>query len=84
MVSFVEEVVQVPKEINDIRQAVVAIIGDIKAGKSAVEIAAENLANLVQAVNGMELVDDEVRGALGESVACMGLLGRDVLKAVVS
>lgn len=48
------------KELDDVGYALVELVKDIKAKKPVAEIAGENLPNLMNALNGMDQLDDEL------------------------
>jgi len=79
MVQLVEERVKCPKEINEIRVALVALVEDIKAGKDLVLIAGENLQSISSAIAGLDQIDDEIRETLPESVQCLGLMAGEII-----
>ena len=83
MITLVDEIVKVPKELNEVRKALVAVIGDIKQGKDVAEIAAGNFNLLVAAVGGIDQLDDEVKAELAASVAAAGLLTADIIGVLV-
>lgn len=78
-VVLIDETVKVPKELNEVRTALVGLIADIKAGKDIATIATENLGALVAAVGGADQLDDEVKEALKESITCIALMGSDIV-----
>jgi len=84
MVQLEDVSVKCPKEVNDVRKAVVGIVSDIKAGKSLVEIAGGNLKALSDAIEGVEKIGDEVREAPAETVACLGLLAGELVGVLVA
>jgi hypothetical protein len=57
---IMEKTVQYAKEIDDVMMLVVELLKDVKAGKGALEIGAENLPLLMQAVAGAEQIKDEL------------------------
>lgn len=61
-----------PKELNDVRVALVAVIEDLKAGKDLLTVGAENLALLSTAVAGVGNLPAEVKAELKESSECIG------------
>ncbi len=76
--------VTVPKELNDVRVALNSVVADIKAGKSITEIAAGNFPKLVDAVQGIDKVGEEVKVHIKESIVCGGLLGGEIISALVA
>ena len=79
MAQLVDESVKCPKELNDVRKAIVGIIEDIKDGKDLMLIAGENLQALSEAVSGLEQIDDELADNLQESVNCLGLMTGEII-----
>lgn len=78
MVQLVDESIKCPKELNDVRKALVGIVEDVKAKKDLVVIAGENLQALSDAIAGLEKVGEEFKDALPESLLCLGLLTSEV------
>jgi len=79
MTQLEEVVVKCPKELNDIRNAIVAIVEDVKSGKDLVVIAGENLQGLSDAISGLEKVPNELKDALAESVSCLGVMAGEIV-----
>lgn len=77
-VELIKEEVECPKELNDVRKAVVAVVEDVKAGKDVGEIATGNLQLLADAISGLDKIPDEISEDLSNSVKCLGLLGGDL------
>lgn len=71
--------VEVPKELNDVRVAVVSVVADIKAGKPLLEVAGGNLQKLNDAISGADKIPDELKAELAGSIALAGLMGGEVL-----
>jgi len=82
MVQLEDVAVKCPKELNDIRKAVVGIVKDIKAKKDLVSIAGGNLQALSDAIAGLEQLDDELKEALPEAVACLGVMAGEIVGAL--
>lgn len=80
-VQFVNLSIDVPKEMNDVRIALVELIEDIKAGKSITDIAAENLPNVMKAVEGFDQLDDEAKTE--QAYDCYGLTASGIAKALM-
>lgn len=81
--TLVPVTVQVPKELNDVRVALVELIKDVKAKKDVGLIAAENLSLLLQAIAGADQIPDEVKSELQKSTVAMGLMGGEIVGAIV-
>ena len=79
MVQLEDVSVKCPKELNDVRKAIVGIVEDVKAGKDLVLIAGENLQALSDAIAGLEKIPGEVKDALPESVSRMGLMAGELV-----
>lgn len=59
---MVDVTISVPKELNDVRILIVELVKDLKAGKDFTAISAENLGNLMTALQGVDVIPDEVKG----------------------
>jgi hypothetical protein len=81
-VEMVELKVMVPKECEDVAKFLVELVADIKAKKTISEIAGENLANLMAAVNGFEALGAEVKTP--EAYDCFALMGSGIAKALLA
>lgn len=75
---------QVPKELNDVRVALVGIVDDIKAGKTAGEIAGENLPALFAAIDNAGKIPEEAKEKIRESCALGGLMGGELLGVLLA
>ena len=87
-VQLVSETTDCPKEVNDLRLAIAKVV------KTSKEVSADgfqlttdvpqvllaSMQELIAAINGLDKVSIEVKRALPEFIACMGLLGRDIAK----
>lgn len=82
MVELIEESVKCPKEVNDIRRAIVEVVRDIKDGKDLLVVAGENLQLLSEAIAGLENIDDELTQAAPESITCLSLMAGEILSIV--
>jgi len=86
--SLVSETVQVPKELNDVRKALVQVVKSAKEaskdgfqpGKDIPAIVMDSYKALAEALEGMTAIPLEVKENVGESVYCAGLLGGDLVK----
>lgn len=83
-VQLVDVNIKAPKELNDVRLAVVSIIEDVKAKKSIAEIAAGNLTKLVAAVEGADQIDEAFKEESKRSAALAGLMGGEIIGAVMA
>ena len=59
--EVVKKEIEVPKELNEVCVFVVELLKDIVAKKSVTDISAENLPNLMAAVNGFEAMKEELK-----------------------
>lgn len=82
-VNLVSVNVQVPKELNDVKIALVTVLGHIAQGDAAFQAVLSSLGQLNEAVNNWQQIPIEVKEALGASVACAGLIGAGVIDALV-
>lgn len=78
--EFVEQVVKLPKELSEVKKALVELVADIAAKKSVAEIVSENLPLLIQAVEGFEKMGEEIKAPEAANVAA--LLGAEVFQAL--
>jgi len=53
--------VEYAKEIDDVAALLVGIVKDVKAGKTPMEIASGGIAKLVEAMAGVDQLDDEMK-----------------------
>lgn len=72
-VQHVVEQVQLCKESNEVFKCLAGLVEDIKAKKDISSIAAENLPALLQAVQGFEMLDNELQDAQFDETAGLGL-----------
>ena len=79
-VKHLDVTVQVTKESHEVFEAIASIIADIKAGKDVALIAAGNLPKLMVAVEGYDLLDDEVKDAQFPETVALG--GAKIVKAL--
>ena len=78
--EFVEQVVKMPKELSEIKKALVELVADIAAKKELAVIVSENLPLLIQAVEGFEKMGEEIKAPEAANVAA--LLGAEVFQAL--
>lgn len=83
MTTLVDVTVKVPKELNDVRVALVALITDIKQGKPFAVVAVETFPLLLAAVTGAQALGDEVKAEMQKSSALIGLMGGELVGALV-
>jgi len=76
--------IQAPKEINEVRVALLGILEDVKAGKTAGEIAGENLPALFAAIDNAGKIPDEAKAKLKETAAVAGLLGGEIIGVLLA
>ena len=72
-VQLLKKEVEVTKEASEVFFALAELVKDIKAKKSVAEIGQENLSNLFAAVQGFEMLDDEVKHKAFFKTAGLGL-----------
>lgn len=82
-VQLVSVTVQVPKELNDVRLALVSLLSDLKAKKDMTSIIGGNLKLLSDAIDNINQLDDEFRGKLKESLTGCGLTVGEVMGALL-
>lgn len=80
-VEVVKISVEVPKEMNDIATLVIGVVQDLKAGKSPMDIAGENLPALMTAIVGFEKLGIEAQHA--GAIDCGALMGAGITKALL-
>ena len=60
-VQTVAKTLNVGKETSEVADSLAGLVKDIKDGKDVGTIAAENLPSLMTAINGFEMIDDEMK-----------------------
>ena len=80
-VEFVEVKLNLPKECEDVRKFLIELVEDIKAKKDVAVIAAENLPNLMAAVQGYDQLGAEAKTP--EAYDCFALTGSGIAKALI-
>jgi len=75
-VELVTETVSVPKEAKEVKDLLVQLVADIKAKKTAVEIAGNSLPKLMAAIDGFEKLDEEAKSP--QIAVLVGLLGGQI------
>ena len=78
-VQMVTISLEVPKEMNDVREALMGLVVDIKAKKSIGEMAANAFPKFVAAVEGVDQLDDAVREKMKSSSALIGLTAGEAI-----
>lgn len=78
--EFVKKELEVPKELNDVATLLVAMIEDMVAKKDLGAIAAENLPLLMTAIQGYELIQEELKDEKVYNVAA--ILVADIMKVL--
>lgn len=73
--ALVAKEVQVPKEYSEVLALLVAIVEDVKQGKTAGEISAENLQGLIVAIEGAEKISAEFAEHQQEFITASALAG---------
>lgn len=79
----VQITVNVPKEVNEMRIALVTVIKDVKQGKSLVEMLS-NLSLFVTAIAGVEQIPAEFKADLTGSLQVAGLFAADVVGVLLA
>ena len=86
----VTESVELPKELNDIRIAIVALVKAVKeAGKDGFQVGTDIPAivmaaykPLADAINGASSIPAEMKESLSGSIKVAGLMGADIVEAL--
>lgn len=78
--EFVEQSVKMPKELSEIKKALVELVADIAAKKNTAELISENLPLLVQAIEGFDRMAEEMKAP--EAINVMALLGSEIYQAL--
>ncbi len=76
--------VEYSKEIDDVLVLVVELVKDIKAKKGAAELAAENLANLMNAVGGADQIPAEAKASLAVALQTAGYRSGELVAALLA
>ena len=80
--ELVQVQVAVPKEANDIKILLVALVASIKAKKSLGEITADVLPKLMSAIEGFDKLGEEAKSQ--EMINLYGLLAADIAKVLAA
>lgn len=75
--------VQIAKEIDDVLLLLVEVAKDIKAGKDAAAIAAENLPNLINAIGGIDQAKAELEANKAVVMQTVGMRVGELASALV-
>lgn len=78
--EFVEQTVKMPKELADVKKAIVELVADIAAKKEIATVVAENLPLLMAAIEGFDKMKDEVQAP--EAANVVAILGAEVYQAL--
>ena len=79
MVNLVPVSYQAPKEMNEVRVALVEVVKAVRAGKPLSQIAMEDLALLSDALKGVDQIPMEAREDLSHTAQLAGHLGGELL-----
>jgi hypothetical protein len=83
-VVLVDVTYKAPKELNDVRLALVKLVEGVKAGKDVSQLAAENLGPVMQAVAGIDQLPEEYKQQLRASLETTGHLGGSLAGVLLS
>lgn len=75
--------VDIAKEVDDVGRLLVELVADIRAKKSVTEIAGENIQNLIDAINGIDQVDDEIKANRKVVMATIGARTGELADAII-
>jgi len=78
--NVVKKEVELPKELFEVSTFVVELLKDIVAKRSIAELSAENLPNLIAAVNGFEELKEELKDEKVYDLAA--LMVSDIIKVL--
>lgn len=81
--AIVKKEIDYAKELGDVGVLLEGLIRDIRAKKDAGQIAAGNLQKLIDVIQGVELLDDEVRENRRVALQTLGLHLGDIVDAVL-
>lgn len=82
MVQLVPVTIQAPKELNDVRVALIQVVKDLKAGKSMSAILM-NLSTFMEAIQGVDKIPTEAKEEMSKSVELAGLMGGQLLSVLM-
>lgn len=75
--------IQYAKEIDDVAVLLVSVLRDVKAGKTAAEIANGAITKLIEALAGVDQMDDEVKGNRVVALQTIGYRMGDLADAIL-
>lgn len=75
--------IEYAKEIDDATKLLVELVADLRAKKSISEIAAENIPNLLAALDGIDQVDDEFEENRKVALATVGYRAGELTDALL-
>jgi len=78
--EFVEQVVKLPKELSEVKKALVELVADIAAKKEISILIAENLPLLMAAIEGFDKMGEEIKTPEAANVAA--LLGAEIFQSL--
>lgn len=78
--EFVEQTVKLPKELSEVKKALVELVADIAAKKELAVIVGENLPLLMQAIEGFDKMGEEIKAPEAANVAA--LLGAEIFQSL--
>jgi phosphoglycerate dehydrogenase-like enzyme len=64
--------VEYAKEIDDVMVMIIELVKDLKAKKGVAELAAENLPNLMNAMSGLDQLDEELAASKSVAMSTIG------------
>lgn len=75
-IELVQQTVQIPKEMKDVKDLLVVLVKDIKAKKSVAEISGDALPRLVAAIDGFDKLGEEAKSP--QAAMLGGLLAGEI------
>lgn len=83
MTTLIDVSVKAPKELNDVRIALIDLVQLLKDGKGLADILGK-LSEFTAAINGAQAIPTELKEELKASVATIGLLGGELAGVLLS
>lgn len=80
---IIDKNVKVAKETSEVMDLLVTLVKDIKAKKTASQIAGDTLSKLMTAIEGIDQVDDEAKENLSVMLATVGYSTGDLAGALI-
>ncbi len=80
---LIKKEVDIAKEADEVMEAVVSIVKDLKAGKTIQEVGAGNLPKILAAVQGIDQLDDEMAQNKGVVLATIGYRSGELAGALL-